>query len=73
MKKQKFGRQLKLHKETIAKLNPSGTANVVGGAATARTYCCVPCNRTIPTEVICTLYDCLTVHLTECVTNCPNC
>jgi hypothetical protein len=55
--KKKFGRKLSLNRETIATLEQR---NVHGGrpVETRQTTCCVPCCKSIPTEVICTLYDC---------------
>lgn len=67
MKKQKkFGRKLKLNKETITVLNGSITDKVVAGKPILTlpdTICCIPCHLTIPTEVICTEYDCYTIHI----------
>ena len=62
MKQQKLGRKLQLKKETIATLEQK---KVLGGATTRVTDCIpCPCNRTVPTEVICTLYDCpTTIHV----------
>lgn len=63
--RKKFDRKLKLNKETIARLDQ----NKVRGGATAgceptQKGSPCPCNRTIPTEVICTLYDCPTsIHI----------
>jgi hypothetical protein len=62
MKKQKkFGRKLQLNKETIAKLNQK---KVLAGKPP------IPCGTTFPTEVICTVADCYTIHFSNCVTNC---
>ncbi len=62
MKKQKkFGRKLQLNKETIAQLDQK---KVKGGIPPG------PCGTTFPTEAICTVADCYTIHQSNCVTNC---
>lgn len=59
----KLGRKLTLNKLTIACLEQK---SVLAGKPP------VPCNRTVPTEVICTLYDCYTIHVgATCPASCP--
>jgi hypothetical protein len=66
MKQKKFGRKLRLNKETIALLNDRGMVKVVGGATVVSVpECCCDTtevtNRTCPTMVTCA----------TCVNPCP--
>jgi hypothetical protein len=73
MKNQKkFNRKLKLNKATIARLDQEKVrGGKTAGCKPTQIGSPCPCNRTIPTEVICTLYDCLSIHIcTLCNVDC---